>query len=79
MAQSIEPLILGFGSGHDLGCRIAQCGALIQIVFFFFNCYLFIHESHRDRGRDRGRGRNRHPAGSLMWAWIPGPWDHDLS
>ena len=32
-----------------------------------------------ERGRDIGRGRSKLPAGSLIWDWIPGPQDHDLS
>ena len=32
-----------------------------------------------ERGRNIGRGRRRIPVGSLMWDWVPGPWDHDLS
>ena len=35
-------------------------------VGFLKRFYLFIHESHRDRGRDIVRGRSRLPAGSPM-------------
>ena len=46
--------------------------------FFFLNfIYLFMRDTQR--GRDIGRGRSRLPSGSLMWDWIPGPRDHDLS
>ena len=44
----------------------------------FFRLYLFIHETHtergrlRERGRDTGRGRSRPHAGSLMWDSISG-------
>ena len=44
--------------------------------------YLFIHERHKDRGRDIGRVRSKLPCGDaclLMWDFIPGPRDHDLS
>ena len=33
--------------------------------------YLFVHETHRERGRDTGRGRTRLPVGRPTWDSIP--------
>ena len=65
-------------------CHVLQ-GTWHFLLFFvclfvcFFTFYLFIHESHRERGRDISRGRSRLPVGSLMWDSIPGPRDHSLN
>ena len=49
-------------------------------TFFKKRFYLFIHETHTERGRDTGRGRrSRLHAGSPMQDSIPGLWDHTQS
>ena len=51
-----------------------------KVLSFYFlkDFYLFIHETHRERGRDTGRGRSRLHAGSLTptRSWVSGitPW-----
>ena len=52
----------------------------LLLIFFnlFLRFYLFIHETHTERGWDTGRGRSRLHAGSLMWESIPGLQDHTL-
>ena len=48
--------------------------------FFFFKdfIYLFMKDTHREKGTETGRGRNRIHAGSLTWDLIPGLQDHTL-
>ena len=40
--------------------------------------YLFMRDTHRERGRDTGRGISRLHAGSPTWNLILGLQDHDL-
>ena len=51
-----------------------------SLLTFFFDLLkkniLFIYSWEAERGGDTGRGRSRLPAGSLMWDFIRGPWDH---
>ena len=35
--------------------------------------------NHEQRGKAETEGEAGCWAGSLMWGWTPGPWDHDLS
>ena len=46
---------------------------------FFERFYLFIHETHRERGRDTSGRRSRFLVGHMMQDSIPGPWDQNLS
>ena len=50
----------------------------IILNFIFFNFYLFMIVTQRERGRDIGRGRSRLHAGSPMWDSIPGLQDRAL-
>ena len=48
------------------------------MFLFFKDFYLFMTDTHRERGRDTGRGRSRLHAGSPMGDSILGLWDHTL-
>ena len=51
----------------------------LLIFSFFLRFYLFIHETHTERGRNTGRGRSQLHAENPMRDSIPGPRGHDLS
>ena len=46
---------------------------------FFLRLYLFMRDTHRERGRDTGRRRSRLLAGIPMWDSIPGSQDPRIS
>ena len=58
---------------------LMDCEIHLQGDLFFLRFYLFMRDTHTERGRDIGRGRSRLPTGSPMRDSIPGLQDHDPS
>ena len=58
-------------------------GSFKHFLFFFKRFYLFMRDTHRERGRDRQREKQvprwESYVGPQDPPEIPGPWDHVLS
>ena len=66
-----EPSPPPWGCVYRLRSHVVSPAAFSRSFFFFFNSYLFMIVTERERGRDTGRGRSRLPAGNPMRAHEP--------
>ena len=51
-------------------------------IVLFLRFHIFIWQGQWEREHNKGSGRAKqafHHAGSPMWGWIPGSWDHEMS
>ena len=76
--KHIESLVIVYADSWEALPSVSLWKAMTFLFFHDF-IYLFMRDTHRERGRDIGRRRKRLHAGSATGDSIPGLQDHTLS
>ena len=69
-------IVIRFLANHDIICKVIVEGCfnnpltyVVGVWFFFKILFIYLWQTHRERGRDIGRGRSRLHVGSRCGTW----------